>query len=80
MCELAVFPIPFLENDRLKDDKILAVYFFLRQEKTSKDSKRRFSIHCSWISLLDGLLTTPVYSRRRGWFVNSALSNKKNLA
>ena len=28
MCELAVFPIPFLENDRLKDDKILAVYFF----------------------------------------------------
>ena len=39
MCELGVFPI-FLENDLLKVDKILGLTF-LRQEKTSKDSKRR---------------------------------------
>ena len=41
MCDLGVFPI-FLENDLLKDDKILGLTF-LRQDKTSKDSKRRFS-------------------------------------
>ena len=30
--------------------------------------------------MLNGLFTTPVYSRRRGRFVNSAFPNKKNLA
>ena len=30
--------------------------------------------------MLDGLFTTPVCSRRRGRFVNSAFPNKKNLA
>ena len=45
MCDLGVFPI-FLESDLLKVDKILGLTF-LRQEKTSKDSKRRFSIYCS---------------------------------
>ena len=45
MCELGVFPI-FLENDLLKVDKILGLTF-LRQEKTRKDSIRRFSIYCS---------------------------------
>ena len=30
--------------------------------------------------MLDGLFTTPVYSRRRDRFVNSAFPNKKNLA
>ena len=44
MCELVFFPI-FLEKDLLKVDKILGLTFF-RQEKTSKDSKRRFSIYC----------------------------------
>ena len=44
-CELGVFPI-FLENDLLKVDKMLGLTF-LRQEKTSKDSKGRFSIYCS---------------------------------
>ena len=29
---------------------------------------------------VDGLFTTPVYSPRRGRFVNSAFPNKKNLA
>ena len=47
MCELGVFP-SFLENDLLKVDKILGLTF-LRQEKTWKDSKRRFSIYCSWV-------------------------------
>ena len=41
------FPI-FLENDVLKVDKIPGLTF-LRQEKTWKDSKRRFSIYCSWV-------------------------------
>ena len=36
---------PFSENDLLKVNKILGLTF-LRQEKTSKDSKRRFSIYC----------------------------------
>ena len=45
MCELGFFPI-FLEKDLLKVDKILGLNFF-RQEKTSKDSKRRFPIYCS---------------------------------
>ena len=44
-CELGVFPI-FLENDLLKVNKILGLTF-LRQEKTRKDSIRRFSIYCS---------------------------------
>ena len=45
MCVLGVFPM-FLENDLLKVDKILGLTF-LRQEKTWKDSIRRFSIYCS---------------------------------
>ena len=47
MSELGFFPI-FLEKDLLKVDKILGLTFF-RQEKTSKDSKRRFSIYCCWV-------------------------------
>ena len=30
--------------------------------------------------MVDGLFTTPVYSRRRGRFVNSEFPNKTNLA
>ena len=30
--------------------------------------------------MVDGLFSTPVYSRRRGRFENSAFPNKKNLA
>ena len=47
MWELGVFPI-FLETNLLKVDKILGLTF-LRQEKTWKDSIRRFSIYCSWV-------------------------------
>ena len=44
MYELVFFP-HFLKEDLLKVDQILWLTFF-RQEKTSKDSKRRFSIYC----------------------------------
>ena len=47
MCTHGVFP-SFLENNLLKVDKIQG-WLFLRQEKTWKDSKRRFSIYCSWV-------------------------------
>ena len=52
------------------------VDFFLRQEKTWKDSKRRFpltvaEIFAWWIVYI------PIYSRRRGRFVNSLFPNKK---
>ena len=47
MCELAFFPI-FLENNLLKVDEILGLTFF-RQEKASKNSKRRFPIYCNWV-------------------------------
>ena len=47
MCAHGVFP-SFLENNLLKVDKIQG-WLFLRQEKTWKDSKRRFSIYCSWV-------------------------------
>ena len=45
MCEVGVFPT-FLESDLLKVDRILGLTFS-RQEKTWKDSIRRFSIYCS---------------------------------
>ena len=47
MCAHGVFP-SFLENNLFKVDKIQG-WLFLRQEKTWKDSKRRFSIYCSWV-------------------------------
>ena len=46
MCELAFIPI-ILENDLLKFYKILGLTLFFRSEKTSKYSKRRFSIYCN---------------------------------
>ena len=46
MRELGVFP-NFLGNDLLKVEKVLGLTF-LRQGKTSKDSKRRFFIYCSF--------------------------------
>ena len=47
MCELGIVS-KFLEHDLLKVDKILGLTF-LTQEKASKDSRRRFSIYCSWV-------------------------------
>ena len=78
MCELGFFPI-FLEKGLLIKDKILGLTFF-RQEKTSKDFRTAF-FHLLLLSfVVDELFTTPVYSPRRGLFVNSAFPNKKNLA
>ena len=77
-CELGVFPI-FLENDLLKVDRILGLTFF----KASKDMEGFNTAFFNLLSLsfvLDGLFTTPVYSRRRSRFVNSAFSNRKILA
>ena len=79
MCELGVFPVFFRERS-FKSRQNPRADFFLRQEKTWKDSIRRFSIYCSRSFVLDGLFTTPVYSRRRSRFVNSAFSKKKILA
>ena len=75
MWELGVFPI-FLENDLLKVDKILGLTFF----KARKDSEGFNTTFFSLLQLsfvLNGLFTTPMYSRRRSRFVNSAFSNKK---
>ena len=75
MCGPSVFPI-VLEKDLLKVDKILGLTF-LRQEKTWKDSKRRFFHLLLRSFVLGGFFPTPVYSRIRGRFVNS---RKENLA
>ena len=79
MCELGVFP-NFLENDLLKVDRILGLTF-LRGKKRLQGFKKAF-FHLLWLSfVLDILFTTPVYSRRRGRFVNSSfpIIIKKNL-
>ena len=57
MCKLGVFP-SFLENDLLKVDKIVGLTF-LRQEKTSKDSKRHFSIYCGLVLRSTDCLQLP---------------------
>jgi len=75
MCELGVFPI-FLENDLLKVDKILGLTFF-KVRKDSGGFKTTFFNLLQLSFVLNGLFTTPVYSRRRSRFVNSAFSNKK---
>ena len=78
MCELGFFPI-FLEKDLLKVDKILRLTFF-QGRKDFEGFKTAF-FHLLLLSfVVDGLFTTPVYSPRRGRFVNSAFPNKKNLA
>ena len=81
MCELGVFP-SFLENDFLKVDKILGLTFFKARKDLEGFNKAffQFTVAEFWSFVLDGLFTTPVYSRRRNRFVNSALSNNKILA
>ena len=72
-------PPMFLEKDLLKVDKILGSTFF-QARKDFEGFKTAF-FHLLWLSfVVDGLFTTPVYSPRRGRFVNSAFPNKKNLA
>ena len=78
MCELSVFPI-FLDNDLLKVDRILGLTFFEARKDLEEFNTAFFNL--LWLSfVLDGLFTTPVYSRRRSRFVNSAFSNQKILA
>ena len=48
----------------------------VRQEKTLKDSKRRFSFYCMLLSFVL-YRSTSVYSRRRSRFVNSAFQQEK---
>ena len=75
MRELGVFPI-FLENDLLKVDKILGLTFFKARKDLEGFNTAFFNLlELSFV--LDGLFTTPVHSRIRSRFVNSAFSNKK---
>ena len=76
----SVFSPIFLEKDLLKVDKILGFTFF-QARKDFEGFKTAF-FHLLLLSfVVDGLMfTTPVYSPRRGRFVNSAFPNKTNLA
>ena len=68
MCELGFFPI-LLEKDLLKVGKILGLTFF-QARKDFEGFKTAF-FHLLLLSfVVDGLFTTPVYSPRRGRFVN----------
>ena len=78
MCELGSFPI-FLDKDLLKVDRILGLTFF-QARNDFEGFKTAFFPLLLLSFVVDGLFTTPVYSPRRGRFVNSAFSNKKNLA
>ena len=78
MCELGVFPM-FVGNDLLKVDKILGLTF-LKARRDLEGFNTAFSSLLQLSFVLDGLVTTPVYSRRRSRFVNSAFSNNKILA
>ena len=75
MCELGVFPI-FLESDLFKVDKIPGLPFS-KARKDLEGFKRRFFHVLKLSFVLGGLFTTPVYSRRRSGFVNSAFPKKK---
>ena len=70
------FPF-FLENDLLEVNKILGLNFF-KARKDLEGFKTAF-FHLLQLSfVLDGLFTTPVYSRRRNRFVKySAFPHKK---
>ena len=69
----------FLKKDLLKVDKILWLTFF--QARKDFEGFKTALFHLLLLSfVVDGLLTTLVYSPRRGRFVNSAFPNKKNLA
>ena len=78
MRELGVFPI-FLENDLLKVDKILGLTF-LRQEKTLKDSKRRFSFYCSWVLCSMDCLQLPFIRVEEVVSWTQRFLTRKNLA
>ena len=80
------FPI-FLEKEPLNVNKILKLLFF-RQEKTSKDSNRRFSIWVLWsmhclqlpfIHLEEAVLWTKHFLTRKIWPKNKVYFWQTNL-
>ena len=78
MCELVFFS-HFLRERSFKSRQNPRVDFF-QARKDFGGFKTAF-FHLLLLSfLVDGLFTTPIYSPRRGRFVNSAFPNKKNLA
>ena len=81
MYELGVLPV-FEENDLLKVDKILGLTFFKARKDFEALLKTLFSVfHLLQLNfLLNSMFTTPIYSRGRGRFVNSAFPNKKHFA
>ena len=69
----------FLVKDLLKVEKILGLTF--SQARKDFEGFKTAFFHLLLLSfVVDGLFTTPVYSPRRGHFVNSAFPNKKHLA
>ena len=68
------FPI-FLEKEPLNVNKILKLTFF-QARKNFEGFKPAF-FHLSFV--VDALFTTPIYSPRRGRFVNKAFPNKKKF-
>ena len=78
MCQLSFFPI-FLSERSFKSRQNPRVDFF--QARKDFEGFKTTSFHLLLLSfVVDGLFTTPVYSPRRGCFLNSAFPNKKILA
>ena len=78
MCELVFFSHFYRERsfESLQNPRV----DFFQARKDFEGFKTAF-FHLLLLSfVVDGLFTTPVYSPRRGRFVNSAFPNKKNLA
>ena len=78
MCELGVFPIFFRERSFKSRQNPSADFFKARKDLEGFKTAFFHLLQLSFVR--DELFTTPVYSRRRGRFVNSAFPNKKNLA
>ena len=78
MCELGVFPIFFRERSFKSRQNPRADFFKARKDLEGFNTAFFNLLELSFV--LEGLFTTPSYSRRRSRFVNSAFSNKKILA
>ena len=70
----------FLREDLLQVDKILGLTFFQARKDFERFKTAFFHLLLLSFVVVDGLFTTPVYSPRRGRFVNSPFPNKKNMA
>ena len=75
MCDLGVLPHFFRE--RCFESRQNPRVDFFKARKDLEGFKAAF-FHLLYLSfVLDGLFPTPVYSRRRNRFMNSAFPNKK---